>query len=71
MNVKKSRYVIYIEFMQPQNPEHIEHQIRYAVDNRIIPFIREMMIGIDYRNMKPVNDVSVPLIITNDDLEKE
>jgi len=62
-NTKKSRYVMYIEFMQPHNPEHIENQIRYAVDQKIFPPMRELMIGIDYKNMKPIS--SVPLVITD------
>lgn len=63
INTKKSRYVLYIEFMQPHNPEHIENQIRYAMDKKIIPPVRELMIGIDYKNMKPISQV--PLVITN------
>jgi hypothetical protein len=49
--------------MQPHNPEHIENQIRYAMDKKIIPPVRELMIGIDYKNMKPISQV--PLVITN------
>lgn len=67
-NTKKSRYVIYIEFMQPQNPEHIENQIRYSIDKKIIPPIRELMIGIDHKNMKQsASDISLPLVITDVD----
>lgn len=69
---KKSRYVIYVEFMQPQIPEHIENQIRYSVEKKIIPPIREIMIGIDHKNMKPnTNDIPTPFVITNIDEVKE
>lgn len=65
-NTRKSRYVIYIEFMQPQIPEHIENQIRYSIEKKIIPPIREIMIGIDHKNMKPNTiDIPIPLIVTD------
>lgn len=62
-NTKKSRYVLYIEFMQPHNPEHIENQIRYAIDQKILPPMTELMVGIDHKNMKPIS--FVPLVITD------
>jgi len=69
-NTKKSRYVIYIEFMHPYAPEHIENQIRYAMEQKILPPMRELMVGIDYKNMKPIS--SVPLVITSiKDLDSE
>lgn len=66
-NTKKNRYVIYIEFMQPQNPEHIENQIRYSIDKKIIPPIRELMVGIDHKNMRQMSvaDLPLPLVITD------
>lgn len=54
---------MYIEFMQPHNPEHIENQIRYAVDQKILPPMRELMVGINHKNMKPI--LTVPLVITD------
>lgn len=62
-NIRKSRYVLYIEFMQPQNPEQIENQLRYAIERKILPPMRELMIGIDYKNMKPISQV--PMVITD------
>jgi hypothetical protein len=49
--------------MQPHNPEHIENQIRYAIDQKILPPMRELMVGIDHKNMKPIS--FVPLVITD------
>lgn len=72
-NTKKSRYVIYLEFMQPCSPEHIENQFRYAVEKRILPPFKELMIGIDHKNMRPINtsDITVPMVITDSKELKE
>jgi hypothetical protein len=71
MMPKKSRIVIYLEFMQPQNPSELDNHIRSMINNKHFPPVREMLIGIDYKNLRQIDisDISSPLILKKDDIK--
>ena len=66
MGIKKSKMVLTIEFFESQQPEHIENQLRYAVEKKIIPPFRNLDIMIDYKNLKHMP--SIPLIINKEEM---
>lgn len=69
---KKSRIVIYLEFMQPQNPSELDNHIRNMINGKHFPPVREMLIGIDYKNLRQIDisDISSPLVLKKDDIKE-
>lgn len=62
-NIKKSRVLLYIEFMKPQNLEYLENDLRVMVKKKNFPAFRTLMIGCDFKGLRQKSKYdNIPLV---------
>jgi len=62
--MRKSKYIIYIEFFKPQKPEDIEKTIRKLSKKKEIPSFRNLLVCIHHKNLKRIGEKDiVPIVI--------
>lgn len=61
MKTKKSRMLIYLEFHKPQEPEEVEQRLRQLASNDLFFTFRNLMVGIDHKNLKVITPMTVAI----------
>lgn len=67
--IKKKFVVLYFEFMQSQDLEKLEHQIRRLSRQRKFPAFRKLIPMVHYKNLRPIV-FNQPLVMNKDELEE-